>query len=409
MKILILSEFIENYKDVASFEIRYLTALKIAERGHDVVFMSPSNRNLNATKRIINKRFKTITTPGIFPDRLRTGGFSTLDAFFKTMIVLKNHFDVIQVTTGHRPAQLIPCMVGKYLQKSIIVDECWEWFGKGGFADKRKGIKGKIISLYDKYSELKFKRIFDHIITISTTLRNRFENKQNITVLHGGTLNNSLKDYEIVEARKELNIDLRKFIIGMSNVLPSDHEDNTIFFKAFERLCHDNPNISLLITSSDKYYINQLKTEYSFLDNLIYPGWVEFNVYNKYLSSCNLFVLPFSNTPINAARWPNKIGDYLCLNRPVVTNPTGDVKLLFDQYKVGILCDQTSEGFFRVINDILNKSIKLESYTKDSLYVAHEILSFDKRIDKYLEIFEKEVKKDSVSSLVKVSLLELNQ
>jgi len=104
-------------------------------------------------------------------------------------------------------------------------------------------------------------------------------------------------------------------------------------------------------------------------------------------------VLPFSNTLINAARWPNKIGDYLCLNRPVITNPTGDIKLLFDQYKVGILCDQTPEGFFYVINEILNKSIKLESYTEDSLYVANEVLSFDKRIDKYLEIFEKERQK----------------
>jgi len=230
MKILILSEFIENYKDVASFEIRYLTALKIAEKGHDVVFISPSNRLLNTTKRTVNKRFKTITTPGLFPNRLRSGGFSALDALFKTMIVLKHHFDIIQVTNGHRPAQLIPCLIGKYLKKTIIVDECWEWLGKGGFADKRKGIKGKIISLYDEYSELKFKRRFDHIITISNELKNRFKSKKNITVLHGGTLNTSLKDYEIVEVREGLNIDLSKFIIGMSNVLPSDHEDNTIFF-----------------------------------------------------------------------------------------------------------------------------------------------------------------------------------
>ena len=390
MKILILSEFIENYKDVASFEIRYLTALKIAEKGHDVVFISPSNRPLNTTKRSFNGRFKTMTTPGLFPNRLRSGGFSALDALFKTMIVLRHHYDIIQVTNGHRPAQLIPCLIGKYLKKTIIVDECWEWLGKGGFADKRKGIKGKIISLYDEHSELKFKSRFDHIITISNELKNRFKSKENITVLHGGTLNNSLKNYDIVESRKELNIDLNKFIIGMSNVVLSDHEDNSIFFRAFERLFNDFPDISLLLTSPDKYYIDQIKREYSFSDHLIYPGWVEYSTYNKYLSSCNLFVLPFPNTLTNVARWPNKIGDYLCLNRPIVTNPTGDINSFFKQYDIGFLCDDTPNGFYEILKTILNsnKDIELISYSKDSLYIANDILSFDKRVDKLLEVFE---------------------
>jgi glycosyltransferase involved in cell wall biosynthesis len=392
MKILILSEFIENYREVASFKIRYLTALKFSERGHDVFFMSPSRKFFNTVRRSENKRFKIITTPGLLPLRLRTGGFSLLDALFKSKTVLSHDFDIIQVTNGHRPAQLMPSLLGKYLKKAVIIDECWEWFGKGGYADKRKNIVGKVISFYDKNFELLFKKFYDHIITISSALRDRFKTKDNITVLNGATENGVLRDYLISEAREKLNVDPDAFIIGMSNVCLADNEDNSVFFKAFERLCQQYSNCYLLVTGSDKKYIEEIGKTYLFSKNIIFPGWVEFDTYNKYMSCCDLFVLPFRNTAINRGRWPNKIGDYLCLNRPVITNPTGDIKLLFDQYKVGILCDQTPEGFFHVINKIFNESINLESYAVDSLYVANEVLSFNKRIDKYLEIFEKERK-----------------
>ena len=81
------------------------------------------------------------------------------------------------------------------------------------------------------------------------------------------------------------------------------------------------------------------------------------------------------------------------MNRPIITNPTGDIKALFQRYKVGLLCDETPEGFYDILRKMLNNEIDLNLYTRDSLYVANEILSFDKRIDKFLDIFEETAKK----------------
>ena len=144
MKILVLSDYIENYAEPNSFRIRYLTALRMAEKGHDVVFVSPSNDSVNSISKSFKNRFKIMTTSGFFSNRLRTGGFGILDALCKTRIALQHDFDIIQATNGHRPAQFIPCLIGKYLKKAVIVDECWEWLGKGGYADNRKGVMGKI-------------------------------------------------------------------------------------------------------------------------------------------------------------------------------------------------------------------------------------------------------------------------
>jgi len=373
-----------------------LTAQQMCQKGHDVVFIYPESK-LNFVMENVgvedqNCTMKVIGTLGILPMRFRTGGFAFLDCLFKTMYVLTHRVDVIQVTNGHRPAQLIPCLIGKYVKKAIIVDECWEWLGKGGYADIRKGFIGKIISFYDSFFELRFKRFFDEIITISNTLKNRFKNKQNITVLHGGTENKKLKAYDIRIVRNELGLSNKAFIIGMSNVCTGDHEDNIIFFKAFEKLSQEYDELFLVLTGSEKEHINEIKKSYTFTNRIIFPGWVDFELYNKYLSACNIFILPLRNNPINAGRWPNKIGDYFCLNRPVITNPTGDMKEFLRKYKVGFVCNETSDDFYNLFKKILSEKLDLSHFHKDSLYVANEILSFDKRIDKFIEIFKAHLK-----------------
>jgi glycosyltransferase involved in cell wall biosynthesis len=349
--------------------------------------MSPSTeiRIFSKSSKIDN--LKIITTPGIFPKSFRSGGFSFLDTLFKLKTVLYSNFDVIQVTNGHRPSQFIASFLGKLFKGSLIVDECWEWLGKGGYSKKRKGFIGHLISLYDNFFELLLKQTFDHIVTISSCLKNRFKN--NSTVLHGGSLSNSLKDYNSIDVRKELEIKKNIFLVGMSNVIPTDHEDNIVFFRALEVLTKSYSDLFLLVTGTDNDYIDNIKDSFHFSKRIIFPGWVSFDKYNKILSSCNIFVLPISDSLTNRARWPNKLGDYFCLNRPVITNPTGDIPEYFSLYKLGLLCDHSPEGFINAISEMYLNRVSLNEYNKDSIYVSKNILSFEKRIDRLDEIFTK--------------------
>ena len=388
MKILILSDYIENFDDKASYEIRYLTALSLAERGNDVAFISPKNKKKKPTHKKYNAELKILTSPGLFSNKYRAGGFSFIDALKKTKFVLKNNFDIIQATNGHRPSQFLPCIVGKYIKKAKIVDECWEWLGEGGYAENRVGIMGKLVGMYDRYFELNLKKFYDNIITISSELKNRFKNKDSVFIIHGGTQDKFFKDYNIYEVRKELNLDKSELIIGMSNVCSSDENDNKIFFNAFERVTKEHKNCYLLMTGTDQNYIKKIGDTYNISEKIIYIGYVNFELYNKYLSCCDFFVLPLNNTVINRGRWPNKIGDYLCVNRPIITNPTGDIKELINSFKVGVLCKPNSGSFYLLLKSILNKEIDLKKYNEDSLYVARELLSFEKRIDKFIRVFE---------------------
>ena len=392
MKIVILCDYFDEHEiNRASFRIRYLTALHIAKKGHDVAFIYPS-KSFN----LINKsyenpkektRMKIIGTPGLFPMKFRTGGFGFIDGLFKTLFVLTHSVDVIQVGSGHRPSNFLPSMVCKYLKRSITVDECWEWLGEGGYADSRRGFFGRVISLYDKYLEIKLRSLFDNIIVISTELKKRFKIGRKVTVLLGGIENQALHPYALDEARAMVGISKDIFLVGMSNVIRGDHKENKICFEACRKICRRYPKTRLFLSGTDKRYIEEIADKFELKEQIIFKGYIDFEEYNKHLSSCNVFVLPYSNTLINRCRWPNKIGDFICLERPIITNPTGDVKELFTKYKLGILCSENSEAFYNSLQNVIKREYEDKFDAEEASFVANNLLTFSGRIDRMLEIF----------------------
>jgi glycosyltransferase involved in cell wall biosynthesis len=390
VKILVLSEFMNDYEEKASFKIRYLTALKMAERGHDVVFMYPSNNSGGREGLpVSHTRLSVVATPGLLPNRFRVGGFGILDMICKVLRVLRDKFDVVYATNGHRPSQFLPCFVGKHAKGALTVDECWEWLGRGGYADLRTGFPGAIVSLYDRSLEVLLRRSYDRLITISETLSQRFGNRAGVAVIHGGAETDTLISYPIPEARKRTGLGEGLFLIGISNVTEIDHRDNVVLFEAVEKLCGEFANMSIVITGADTPYVRSLKESFGFSGRMIFPGWVSFEEYNAYLSSCNVFFLGNRDSLINRARWPNKIGDYLSLERPIITHPTGDVETYFNNYKIGFLCEETPESVSKLLRSIVTGAMELSPYARDSLRLAREVLSFDGRVAKILEFVDR--------------------
>jgi glycosyltransferase involved in cell wall biosynthesis len=391
MRILLLCHHFKDFgNNPASFRIRYLTALTMAEKGHELYFIYPGCSLKFVTNKkdsTANYRLRILETPGILPINFRTGGFGFLDCLIKLFCAIIFDVDIIQVVSGHRPSNFIPSVIGKYLKRCVIVDECWEWLGQGGHSEIKKGLLGKLIGLYDKFFEIKLKMFFDSIIVISSELKKRFKFKSKIHILYGGAENNNFHEYNIEEARRLLNLPQKYFIIGMSNLIQGDHEDNKVFFKAFRKLCKINSDVFLLATGKNSSYLKEVGNEYDIKHNIISTGYINFDIYNIFLSACNIYVLPYPDTPINRGRWPNKLCDYICLNRPVLTNPTGDIKELFKKYSIGLLCEETDESYYSKLKKFIENKGSLQNYSRDSIFVANNILSFDKRIDNMLQIF----------------------
>lgn len=124
-----------------------------------------------------------------------------------------------------------------------------------------------------------------------------------------------------------------------------------------------------------------------FREKVIYPGWVDRKTYNLYLSSCDFFVLPLRNNFRNSARWPNKLSDYFVINRPVITNPVGDLKDIFTNNQLGVLCEESVDGFYDTVITLLeNREKLLQSCAEQQTYVRNE-LDFDKRLERIYSLY----------------------
>jgi glycosyltransferase involved in cell wall biosynthesis len=384
MRILFLGEMMPTSS--CSYRIRYTEAKKLAERGHGATYITPDvKRRWTAQQVTAQNGFVVLHSPGLAPAAFRRGGFSLLDLCYKLWFVLKEDFDVVHTTSGHRPAQLIPALAARYLKGCPIVDEWWEWYGPGGRFDMARGVKGRLIGLYDRLFELPTKSLYSAVIAISSTLKARLKHNSHVHVLHGGVEVDHLSPINKNEARDRLGLPPDLFIAGLVSMGRADHPDLKPFIEAFHKLTGRFPNLRLFVTGEADYIKEQL-LEGPSSRNVIYKGWLELHDYSSYLSACDLFVLPLSDVPRNAGRWPHKIGDFLLFERPILSNPTGGLSDLFSNNRIGYLCSNTGESYIKILPELI--SIKDDLHTKCA--ESHKTalnLSSDLRVDKMVQIY----------------------
>jgi glycosyltransferase involved in cell wall biosynthesis len=216
------------------------------------------------------------------------------------------------------------------------------------------GFIKKLVATCDDWLELRTKRFYDAILPITHTLKNRLpaDIQTRCTVLHGGADTDGLIVYSKQEARQRLGLNPEDIIVGLCNLCAEDHADNLPFLQGFNKAAVRHPDLKLLVSGQKKYLETQLK---AFINgtHLIDVGWQPYEKYNLYLSACDLFALPFPDTPRNAGRWPNKIGDFFQLKRKVITCPTGDLKKLFeDNGALGLCVDNSEEAYVGALETV---------------------------------------------------------
>jgi glycosyltransferase involved in cell wall biosynthesis len=117
---------------------------------------------------------------------------------------------------------------------------------------------------------------------------------------------------------------------------------------------------------------------------LIECGWVNYYEDCHTLTYADIFLLIKStNISRSSAGWPNKLGDYMALGRPVLLNLYGDIKEFVNKYPSGFIMislDQSS------ISEQLDKIIENEYCLKEmghkNRIVAEENISWDARVKK---------------------------
>ncbi len=385
MKVLLLNEMMNS--GTVSFFIREQTAIELCRKGHKVTMISPSLSSPSWGKYYSKNGIKYVFTPSILPAKFRRGGFGVLDLLVKFLLVLFTKYNIVHSTSGHRPSQFLPSMLAKHLKKTIVIDEWWEWYGKEGRFGTRDSLLGRIIGSYDEYTEIRFRKFYDHVLPISSYLRDRIINsgydKDNVTILHGSLGTSNFNNIDLNIARNKIKVNENLFLIGLISVGQADHNDNKSFIEAFKYLSKLHPELRLFITGEKEYILNQFEHEIG--KTVLYPGWLNFDQYNIYLSSCNLFVLPLENIPRNLGRWPHKFSEFVFLDRPIISSKQGDQSYFIKKYNLGQTIENNFKQFVEIIEGYLQKPRKIMHFDKE----VKDLFSLESRVSKLEKVYMK--------------------
>ena len=312
--------------------------------------------------------------------------FNPVEIVIRVWDVLKSRYDVIHTLPGHRPSHFLPCIISKKLYKTLIIDEWWEWFGTEGISAGKRGL-GELLARYEQLTELRLKKYYDVVFSISKALVDRLPEavQKKCIVLHGGMDDRKLIAYDLKKARDGVDLDPTAFYVGMSNICRLDHPDNIPLFRAFSEFSKQHADAKLVV-SGEESYIDSDVCSLVGEENVVNIGWQSFDKYNYYLSACNLFVLPFPPTKRNEGRWPNKLGDYIWLKRPVITNPTGELIEIMEKCKLGY-CNENSEDQY-----LLSLEQAYMDWQQDKLPTidpaSSGLITVTQRKERILEIYE---------------------
>jgi glycosyltransferase involved in cell wall biosynthesis len=181
-------------------------------------------------------------------------------------------------------------------------------------------------------------------------------------------------------------------MLGFSSL--ESHWDIEMVMRSLSIVARKYPELKLIMTGKVGKPALDLARQHGVERNIHLTGFLPFEDVPWYLGCADVFVLPFPDNVRNVGRWPNKIGDYMSLGRPTVSNPVGDVKSLFEENEIGLLADWDPGDFAEKILYLIEEPGVADRLGKNARRVA--VAKYDWQIligrleDFYQKVLERE-------------------
>lgn len=376
-------------KEVGGSYLRSLSLAKaLVKHGHQVVLWT-SAKNISLWPKISNEGgVLVMESIGLFPYRIRKGGYDPFDLFFRSLVILFTKCEVIH-SFNHRPAATLPGLVKSVFCKNVkwFVDWADLW-GKGGIAELRYGPMRFITKNVDHYMERLMIQlpyavtpISDDLVRKASLIRGK---KNKIFFLGVGADIDDIQPIDRNVARKQIGLSTKDKVLDYLYVGTYDEQLLAQTFIELNKLRHDvklmllGPNIPI--------FEQELLLKNNILrKKVLREGIVSRNLLAKYLAAADAMLLPFANKEINLGKFPNKLGDYLAAGRPIVANPTGEVAKVLKKEQVGVLAPEEPQLFALKINELLDQPQKMKILGKNARLLAERLSWFN--VAKQLESF----------------------
>ncbi len=316
----------------------------------------------------------------IVPQFLLDKGFGLITIFARIAHVLLNRYEYVYIDCGEAPNT---GWIGKIAQwrGSILLSEWGDLLGKGGYYDYKPKMFKLFYGRYYLWADLYFRKSANYVIVLSTLMRDyaigRGIDEKKIKLMPGGAITDILSyDYK---SKMLLNLPDEIITLGYIGIGEGDIKD---FIPLLDVLKEEQyKNKFKLLLFGDKLS-NETIEKYNLNNIAICCGWIDF--YGDYsIAQCvDIFVLIKSHhLERNAMGWPNKLGDYMAIGRPILLNLYGDVENFVNRFPEGFISFNLNKDDIRnTLDKILGHKYNLKQMGKINRQIAENVISWNARM-----------------------------
>lgn len=357
----------------------------LVRQGHEVTLYTIHPRKRFGIEEIELAGVKVILFPDIFWGMGRSG-WDLWDVWHRLQRVRQETYDLVHAFDS-RPVVIHPALVLQKKGVPLMMD--WaDWWGRGGVIEERSN---KLIKLLiggiETWYEEHFRTRALGTTVISSALQERAVGlgvkPGSIIKITGGADVENFKPKDKQKARAALDIEQDAKVLGFMGFV---HYDLDLALKVFCQLHQQDPKVKLILVGKPSAMTKRIVQEYGAEAGLLEYGIVPYEKIPEYMCCADVFLLPFAKKQANIGRWPNKVGDYMAMGRPIVSSPVGEIKSLFKTENIGRLAQDQPEAFARVVGELLTDPQTCEQLGRAARQAAEKRYSWEflaKRLEQF--------------------------
>jgi glycosyltransferase involved in cell wall biosynthesis len=267
-----------------------------------------------------------------------------------------------------------------------------DWWGRGGAITERSGwLVRHGFSPIETFYEEHYRRRADWTTAISTALADRVAglgvDPDRVTVIPGGADLERFAPLDRDAARARLGLPLEAPLALFAGFVQYDLD---LVLESFRVVAAQVPGARLVLCGPRSPVVAAFRERRPELaQRVLEGGVVGFESMPSYLAAADVLLLPLRDSITNRGRWPNKLGEYLAMGRPVVTNPTGDVGALLERTGAGLVAGSEPASFGAAVVELLRDPDARDVLGARARATAKEELDYALLAGRLLDVYGK--------------------
>jgi glycosyltransferase involved in cell wall biosynthesis len=377
-------------KDIGgSFMRAFSLAREIARRGHDVTLMA-SRKDPGLRSRISTQdKVRIIEPVDIFPSRVRHGGLSPMDTFFRAIHVSRSRYDLIHAF-DHRPAVLLPTMIARSSHHTSFVSDWSDLWGREGIASLRSWWARPLFGLVDGWLEGNIRRYADGVTFTSHVLQGKaieqgVDPAATLFVPPGSNID-LIRPMDKMEMRDSYSLPQESTIAVYIGFAPYDLQ---FLAQAIREILQRQSDAYVLVCGADLDLSREGIQDESLSRRYLSFGFLPYEKLAEVLGTADVLLLPYRSTSVNLGRFPNKFGDYLASGRPILTQDTGELGEAVKAHNVGVFGGDTPAEFAGAFQQLVSKPTLLQQLGENARELAVKEFSWREIGARVLDLYER--------------------